>query len=85
MMDNEKHICNVRTSYWPKLFCHNKAKYFEDGKWYCGTHAPSKIAEREAKRESSEYIKSQLEKAERKLLWAQMDVDKLKQKLEEVE
>lgn len=27
--------------------CGFNAKYFEDGEWYCGKHAPSKIAERE--------------------------------------
>lgn len=24
-------------------YCNKKAKYFENNKWYCGTHAPSKI------------------------------------------
>lgn len=27
--------------------CGCKAKYFEDEKWFCGRHAPSKIEERE--------------------------------------
>lgn len=29
--------------------CTCKAALFENGKWYCKRHAPSKIAEREAK------------------------------------
>ena len=30
--------------------CGCNAKYFENGKWYCGKHAPSKVQEREQKR-----------------------------------
>lgn len=29
--------------------CINKASVFENGKWYCKRHAPSKVAEREEK------------------------------------
>jgi hypothetical protein len=31
-------------------YCQNTAKYFENGYWYCGLHAPSKIEERSGKR-----------------------------------
>ena len=55
----EKHICsatvNDKTSrqimtkmingYFDEI-CGCNAKYFEDNEWYCGKHAPSKIAER---------------------------------------
>ena len=56
----EKHICssaiNDKTSRqivrkmihgYSDEICGCNAKYFEDGEWYCGKHAPSKIAERE--------------------------------------
>lgn len=32
-----------------RLKCTNIASLFENDKWYCKRHAPSKIAEREAK------------------------------------
>jgi hypothetical protein len=58
----EKHICsatvNDKTSrqimskmingYKDEL-CGCNAKFCEDGEWFCGKHAPSKIAERERK------------------------------------
>ena len=31
--------------------CLNKAKYFKNGKWYCGVHDPDKIEGRRKKRE----------------------------------
>jgi hypothetical protein len=34
--------------------CQAKASIFEDGKWYCKRHAPSKIAEREKKAEEAD-------------------------------
>jgi hypothetical protein len=40
--------------------CGCSAKYFEDGTWYCGRHAPSKIKERELK--SYEKWKAEMEK-----------------------
>lgn len=33
-----------------KDICGCKAKYYEDGEWYCGTHAPSQVKKREQKR-----------------------------------
>lgn len=30
----------------PDEICGKTAKYFEDGFWFCGRHAPSKIEER---------------------------------------
>ena len=39
--------------------CRKKAKYFEDGKWYCGLHAPSKIKDRrDRKLERDEQIRN---------------------------
>lgn len=62
MTQDEKHICksiiNYRTSrqimtkminHYPDEVCGLNAKYFENGEWYCGKHAPSKIKEREDK------------------------------------
>ncbi len=56
----EKHTCcatiNDKTSRqimskmingWEYDICGCNAKYFEDNDWYCGKHAPSKIAERQ--------------------------------------
>jgi hypothetical protein len=40
--------------------CGCNAKYFENNEWYCGRHAPSKIAERE--RISYEKWKSKIKK-----------------------
>lgn len=42
--------------------CGCNAKFFEDGEWYCGRHAPSKIKEREDK----SYAKWVAQVAERK-------------------
>jgi hypothetical protein len=60
-MPKEKHICcgynkahgmrgvlhKAMYREWYK--CDKVAKHFEDNKWYCGNHAPSKIKEREDK------------------------------------
>lgn len=58
-MQKEKHTCqgelgiNNSNTIISKMIsggsydkCGLNAKYFEDGEWYCGTHAPSKIHER---------------------------------------
>ena len=31
----------------PNEYCNKNAKYFEEGLWYCGKHAPSRILERQ--------------------------------------
>jgi hypothetical protein len=33
--------------------CANAGKYEEDGKWWCGTHRPSMVAARQAKRDAA--------------------------------
>lgn len=32
--------------------CGNRAKFHEGGKWYCGIHAPSKVAHKQSVREA---------------------------------
>lgn len=53
-----EHICEGRIQgTWHSYSCSKKAKYFEDGKWYCGTHAPSRIklrAEKKAAKQLAE-------------------------------
>ena len=69
--------------------CNNLGKYFEDGKWWCGMHAPSKQREREAKRDrirnSPEILKQKLADAERELRWAQERVDELNRQIADAE
>lgn len=38
--------------------CEKRAKYEEDGKWWCGTHAPSKVAARRAKKRAEDEAES---------------------------
>ena len=63
MNKKEKEICCGRNkpsgmvgilhaySYPDYYKCQSKASMFENGRWYCKRHAPSKIKEREAKSE----------------------------------
>lgn len=47
----EKHMCGAMVSQdWSP--CNRNAKYFHesDGKWYCGTHYPPNVEEKQAKR-----------------------------------
>jgi len=39
---------------WRSYPCTKNAKYFEDDKWWCGIHAPSKVKERQEKRDAKE-------------------------------
>ena len=58
MEKEEKHICcailnftaeDVMFHNWKvNQTCGNKAKYFENDKWYCKRHAPSEIEKKEA-------------------------------------
>jgi len=61
---NSRDILSKLINGYNKEYCNNNAKYFEDGHWYCGKHAPSKIREREDK----SYKKWQESVARRKLL-----------------
>lgn len=50
----EKHKCEkgiFRASRWHHYPCGKNAKYEEGGRWYCGHHAPSKVAAKLAKQE----------------------------------
>ena len=54
----EKHTCEKIVPNWParSLPCNKTAKHYEadsngNMKWFCGTHAPSRIKAREEKRE----------------------------------
>ena len=65
----EKHKCEALINYntgtqiltkiingYDDEYCECNAKYFENGHWFCGKHAPSLIA----KRESDRYFKWKL-------------------------
>ena len=52
-MKQEKHRCEGSvpdSSGWGYYQCSLNGKYFEDGKYYCEKHAPSKIEEKEQKK-----------------------------------
>jgi hypothetical protein len=49
----------------PDELCGCSAKYFENDKWYCGKHAPSKIKERETK-SYQKWIENQRKKQNQK-------------------
>lgn len=43
----EQHKCEAKCfKDWAHYACSKTAKYHENGKWWCGTHAPSKVKER---------------------------------------
>ena len=47
------HKCAARTFRGHHFYsCHKLGKVEEDGKWWCGIHAPSKVAARRAKRDA---------------------------------
>ena len=80
---SEKHRCeNFHIHKWQRVNCQKEGKYFEDGHWYCGIHAPSKREERsEARSNSRQNILNQLEKAEMHKRWAEGDIAKWSAKL----
>lgn len=47
----ERHSCAGRVwdGAWRKRECENRGKLFEDGKWWCHSHAPSQVAARREK------------------------------------
>ena len=71
--------------------CSKKAKYFEDEKWYCKTHAPSQAKLRREKREarraerenSREYIEGKIAEAKRNRIYYSELEREWKEKLEE--
>lgn len=47
--------------------CRNQARYYENGKYYCGTHATSKQQERRIKKENSpRWIQKEIRRLERR-------------------
>ena len=42
-------VASIWEKHWFRQCC-NKAKYEEHGHWFCGTHAPSKVKARKAKK-----------------------------------
>lgn len=71
---SEKHICKKRVSDHAGFYfypCGNKAKYNENGGWYCGTHAPSRIKARAEKRGPTQWER---ECAEQKRVRARSDM-----------
>ena len=90
-MENENlNRCSYRVrdqGRWPTYHrCTRKGIHSEDGKWYCGTHAPSLVEKRrEAKDRNPELIKRRIDDLEREIRWRQTDIDALKKKLEQIE
>lgn len=54
--------------------CSKKAKVERDGKWFCGTHDPIKIAERRSKRDAKWAEQSKRDNARRQLQCAASDL-----------
>ena len=53
MTTKERHDCAAKVyafNSWHNYRCKINATVFEDDQWYCGTHAPSKVAARKIKR-----------------------------------
>lgn len=48
----EKCSAHTHGDVWRDYPCSKNAKVERDGKWYCGTHDPVKVAERKAKRDA---------------------------------
>jgi hypothetical protein len=79
---------------WP---CQNKAKYHEDGKHYCGVHAPSRIeARRQKKRDRErakrdklhsdpEYLKGQISLCKARIEAHETELAKWERKLEAIQ
>ena len=73
----EKHKCSrrkggqsimgalLRHSFPDEMECDKNATYFENDRWWCGFHAPSKIKEREDRNEAKYFarIRKNLNKA----------------------
>ena len=53
MVKTSDHMCSASTwGGWHYSDCGNKGKYFEDDKWWCHHHVPSKLAAKKAKWEA---------------------------------
>lgn len=66
---NERHSCAGRVwDRWTHYGCAKPATHFEDEKWWCHVHAPSKIAARKSKKNAEWNAKLDAQRAS-EVLW----------------
>lgn len=73
---SEKHTCCaiVWSGSFTRPSCGNNAKFCRDGNWYCGTHDPVSIAERQAKRDDKARPRREREELESRKRWKANDM-----------
>lgn len=89
MSPDEKHRCEdqVREAgRWSHHHpCGKPAKYHEDGKDWCGVHAPSRIRARLEKRQNNpDNIRDKIYDLKREIGWRQSNLDKLLKQLKDM-